>query len=514
MIESRTIAVARPKVDQEKLGFFRYGFIGGKVLLTNDPGEWHFLTKEDFRAFLAGEIAPGHAEFDGLAAKGFLRSEIDLHGLAAKVRRKRYYVDYGPHLHVLITTLRCNQGCKYCHASRTDMDRVETDMDMDVVHHAVDMAFESTSPYICFEYTGGEPTVNMPAIREAVRYAAEKNKRVGKIVDHSVVTNMTWMTEENAEWLMSQGVLVCTSLDGPRELHNWNRTWVKNAENFPKGVEAAGSSAYDKVLEWVQYFNRRYIEMGKDPGLWHVDALMTTTRKTLGMHKELVDLYVELGLKNIKIRPLNPYGFATSTWRVIGYTMDEYLEFYGRVLDYVLELNLQGVQIQEGTAAIFLKKMLTPDDPNYVDIRNPIGSGTGQVAYHYNGKIYPSDEGRMLGGMVNRDDADLFLLGQLGEATYHDVVRHPTVKSLVVSSFLDSLPMCSTCWNMPYCGVMPINNYMDFGDMFAQRPLTQKCQEYMGIGRILFDRLANDRDGKIEAIFRRWTINRPRDEEN
>jgi His-Xaa-Ser system radical SAM maturase HxsB len=509
MLSTRTISVPKPTVDAEKLGFFRYGYIGGKVLLTNDPGEWHFLSTDDFRTFLAGGIEPGHPEYDGLAAKGFIRASVDLPSLAAKVRRKRYYVDYGPHLQVLITTLRCNQSCKYCHASRTDMDRTDTDMAPETVKKAVEMAFNSTSPYICFEYTGGEPTVNMDAIKLSVQHAAELNKKHGKIVDHSVVTNMTWMNEENATWLIENGVLVCTSLDGPEELHNWNRTWAKKSDNFPTGVPLE-TGAYQQVLHWIRWFNQRYIDMGRDPGLWHVDALMTTTRKTLEMWKELVDLYVSLGLRNLKIRPLNPFGFATKTWRVIGYSMDEYVAFYERVLDYNIELNLRGVEIQEGTAAIFLKKMLTPDDPNYVDIRNPIGSGTGQIAYGFNGKVYPSDEGRMLAGMGN----DFFLLGELGTSSYHDLVRHPTVKALVMSSFLDSLPMCSTCWNMPYCGVMPVNNYMESGDLFAQRPLTQKCQEYMAIGRILFERLANDKDGKVEAIFRRWIINRPREEDN
>ena len=509
MIETRTLQLTTPKLAVEKLGFFRYGFIADKVLLTNDAAEWHLLTPADFELFLSGGLEAGHPEFDALNAKGFVRSGMDLMDLAQKVRRKRYYVDYGPHLHVMITTLRCNQGCKYCHASRTDMDSHGTDMSPEIVKKGVEQAFQSTSPYICFEYTGGEPTVNMDAIKLSVEYSRELNKKYGKVVDHSVVTNMSWMTVENAEWLIANGVLVCTSLDGPEELHNWNRTWVKSEQNFPTGVNVQEASAYQQVLHWIAYFNRRYIETGKDGGLWHVDALMTTTRKTLDQYKELVDLYVSLGIRNIKIRPLNPYGFATKTWRVIGYSMEEYLDFYGKVLDYVLELNAKGVQIQEGTAAIFLKKMLTPDDPNYVDIRNPLGAGTGQVAYNFDGRIFTSDEGRMLAGMGN----DFLQIGELGKTSYRDMIGHPTVKALVMSSLLDGLPACHTCWNMPYCGVRPDNNYMECGDLFGQRPNTPKCKEHMGISRMLFERIAADTDGKIMAVFRRWTINRPRDEE-
>ncbi len=510
MIRQHALTLPRPSTRTDHLGFFRYGRVNDDTMVvTNDAGEYVLLSDTDFDLLLRDELPEGHPKLPALRAKGVLKVGLDVHGMAGKIRRKRFYVDYGPHLHVLITTLRCNQSCKYCHASRTDMDRVDTDMSEDVLYKAVEMAFQSTSPYICFEYTGGEPTVNMDAIKKSVAYATELNKRYGKIVDHSVVTNMTWMNEENANWLIDHGVLVCTSLDGPKELHDWNRAWARRASNF-NGEMPDNSSAYDSVVHWIQWFNQRYIERGKDPGLWHVDALMTTTRKSLGMYRELVDQYIELGCRNVKIRPLNPYGFATKTWRVIGYTMDEYLEFYENVLDYIIELNLQGVEVQEGTAAIFLKKMFTPDDPNYVDIRNPIGSGTGQIAYYVDGNVYPSDEGRMLAGMGN----GFFHLGTLGESSYHDLVRHPTVKSLVVASLLDTLPACSTCWNMPWCGVRPINNFMESGDLFAQRPNTPKCKEHMAIAKLLLDRLANDADGKVEMIFRRWIINRSRDEDS
>ena len=42
--------------------------------------------------------------------------------------------------------------------------------------------------------------------------------------------------------------------------------------------------------------------------------------------------------------------------------MEEWLDYYEWILDYILELNREGVQIMEGTAATFLK-LLTDTDP-------------------------------------------------------------------------------------------------------------------------------------------------------
>ena len=153
------------------------------------------------------------------------------------------------------------------------------------------------------------------------------------------------------------------------------------------------------------------------------------------------------------------------------------------------------------------KKILRPDDPNFVDLRSPIGSGTGQLAYNYNGKIYPSDEGRMVAAMGD----EFFLLGKLGESTYEETVQHSIVKTLALSSILDSLPSCHSCWNAPYCGVRPLHNYMQYKDLFAQRPLTPKCYEHMSISKLLFSKIKNDKSKNTLNIFRRWIIDRPRE---
>ena len=493
--QERTIKLRRLPLAEDKLSHFRFGKVAGKHLVTNDAGQWHFLDQSGFEDLLAGRVVEGHPEFEALRDKGFLRDGLDIDGIADQVRRKKRFVGQGPHLHIVITTLRCNQSCKYCHASRTNMDRVDTDMSMETAKKVVDHAMQTPSPYVNFEYQGGEPTVNMDVLKFIVEYSREKNKYENKQLEHSVVTNMTYMTEENANWLVDNDVLICTSLDGPEELHNYNRTWQKSA------------NAYASVRKWIEYINQRYIDKGRDPELWHVDALMTTSRKTFDHMKEVVDLYVELGMHTIHLRPLNPYGFALDTWKRIGYTAEEYLAFYAEALDYIISLNLAGTEIVEGTAATFLTKMLTPDDPNFVDIRSPCGAGTGQVAYNYDGKMFTCDEARMVSAM----GSDLFEIGQAGATTCDDMHTHPTVKAMAVASLQDSLPGCDTCWNKPFCGVCPMHNYMMSGDIFGQRPNSPKCREHYTIASLLFERLAKDDDGRIDAMFRRWVLTRPRE---
>ncbi len=480
----------------DKVAFFRYGVVGERVLISNDTGEWALLSPSQFDAFYQGKLEEADPLTAELGDKGFLRDRLDLEAISTKIRRKKAFLrSGGPHLHVVVATLRCNQACRYCHASRTDMDRVDTDMTMETAKAVVDFAFQSPSSILNFEFQGGEPTANFEVIRFFIGYAKEKNRYENKELVFSMVTNMTLMTEEKMNFLLDEGVMLCTSLDGPKDLHDYNR-----------GLTGSKVGTYDQVDHWVNRINAEYVRRGMDPNLYHVDALMTTTRASLGRGREIVDEYVRRGCRSIHLRPLNPFGFAVNTWKQIGYTMEEFLNFYRDAADYILELNLQGVQIQERMASIFLTRLLTPDDPNYTDCRSPVGSGTATLAYSFDGSIYTCDEGRMLGHMGN----DFFKLGDVRGSSWKEVAHHPTVKAVALASINDALPACSNCVFKPSCGIQPLHNFMFDGDLFGQRPRSRKCQEFFGEQSWIFQRLASDTDGRIERIFRRWTIQRPR----
>jgi His-Xaa-Ser system radical SAM maturase HxsB len=470
----------------DRLGFFRWGRIAGKVLITTDAGDWAFLSEPEFAQLLAGEITEGHPRFAHLQASGFLREGLDLDALATRLARRVRHVARGPELHVVMMTRR--GGGRDAPSAAPD---ARINLDRQTAERIVEVALQSTSPSVSFELQGhaGEPLLNVDGVRHLVEFARATNKRAaGKTLRFTLVSNLSHMTAETAEWLIANDVAVRTWLDGPADVHDWNRSWT-----------VAG--AHGDVVRWIEWFDRRYRELGRDPAGSHVDARVTTTRRTLSAWREAVDEYVARGLRSIHLRPLSPLGLDDDAWKTIGYTAEEYIAFYQRALGYIVELNRRGIHLAEGTAATFLNKILPSGDPAVGEIQSPCPAGTSEVAYDVDGRVFPGDDARR----VDASGDPIFALGDVRELTIGDLVRHPTVRAIAAASLLDAQPMCADCWNKPFCGISPVSTYIRDGDLFGQRPRCFECKEHMAVARTLFALLANESDRETTEIFERWT---------
>jgi His-Xaa-Ser system radical SAM maturase HxsB len=471
---------------------FRFREIGGDVLLTSHFGDWVFVTRSELAEIARGAVSPGSPLHERLASHRFLRSRLDPEEVAARVRQKKRFLDRGPILHVMVVTLRCNETCVYCHASRADMDRVDTDMSKETAEKSVDLALQTTSPSLTIEFQGGEPLVNFPVVKHIIEYAIAKNRAYGKQLEFTMVTNLSLMDEEKLAYLVDNKVQICTSIDGPEPLHNKQRV-------------LASGNAHAVTLKWMERINKAYIDLGLDPTLYHVEALLTTTREALKYPREIVDQYVAVGSRAIFLRPIDPFGFAGRTARVVEYDRAAYRDFYRTAVEHILDLNKKGVQVLERYAAIFLTKILTAEDPNFLDIRSPGGSAIGQIAYSYDGKIYTSDEGRMMAGMGD----DSFLIGDVHTSKYRDLMKHPTVRALVLASIREVQPDCVSCTYAPYCGIQPEHNYRSLGSIFGRMRESTLCSVHKGIQDYLFEKLRENDPATVE-ILRRWTTVRER----
>ncbi len=472
------------------LGFHRFRQLDDRVLLTSQEGSWLIVSKDEFTSLQRGEL--GELEARLLEANLLERPErADV--AASALAKRRPFLAYGPNLHILIVTLRCNETCAYCHASRAAESDLSSDMSFETAERSVDLALASTSPDITIEFQGGEPLLRFDLLKHIVAYALEKNQQAKKTLEFALVSNLATMDDEKLEWLCAHRVQVCTSVDGPAEVHDAQRKLV-------------GGSAHAETVKWIKRINGAYEEAGLDANTYRVEALLTTTKRTLAYPREVVDTYLELGCRALFLRPLDPFGFASKTAAQLAYPMEDFLEFYKTAVDYMLEKNRQGEEILERFAGIFLTKILSGQDPNYLDIRSPCGAGIGQVAYGYDGRIFTCDEGRML----SEEGDDTFLIGDVKSSSYRELMGHETVRTLAVASNLDGQPQCSRCAYQPYCGVCPVHNHKTQGTLFGRTAESTLCKVHMGIQDFLFRKL-DEADPAVMDAFAKWTTVRPRD---
>lgn len=409
-----------------------------------------------------------------LLDKKFIYEESDLLFLQKNrmaIRETRGYVALATSLHIFVVTTACNMSCVYCQANN-GKNCSNLFMTRDIAERAVEIALESPTRCLSFEFQGGEPLLNFDVIKYIVEIA-EKDKGDHEI-NYNVVSNLTLLTDEMVDFFKEHDFGVSTSLDGSEEVHNNNRRL------------SDGSGTYGKVVE----------SLGKlrSAGL-HVGAIETTTRKALTHAKEVVEGYLNLGFDSIFIRPLTPLGRAAIKWDEIGYTPEEFLEFYANVMDELIEINKNGRYMREDHSSIFLEKM-HGYMVNYMELRSPCGAGIGQLAYYADGNIYTCDEARMVSEMGDKS----FLLGSVFENSYSEVIKNGTCKAVCAASILETIPSCCDCAYQPYCGVCPVVNYALQGDVIEKYPRGYRCKINSGILDYLFGIIKSDNKDSIEVL--------------
>lgn len=481
------------KLKTRKLSYFRFKKLDHEtMLITNDLGAFCYLTFQEFQDFLQWWEKLSEEKYKELQYKKFFKdTSYYYEDSKYEFWMKNGFLAFWPILHILVVTLRCNHKCQYCHAAVAPMTAKNMDMDIETAKKIVDTIFISTAPSVTIEFQWWEPLVNWDVIHYVIEYSRLKSKQLNKGVNYCLVTNMSLMTQEKLDYLLKHNVSISTSLDGDEETHNYNRTFTEG-------------NSYDNVIHWIKKINERYQQENKIHGfLWEQKsmwALLTTTKKTLSRYKEVIDTYVENWIDGIFIRPLNPYGFAAADFDTLWYTTDEFLDFFKKSLDYIIEINKSGVLLREHFSSIFLWKIIRPQDPNYLDDRSPCWASIGQVAYNYDGKIYSCDEGRMLARMW----VDDFQIGEVSEypsKTYQDMMSCENTNTLVQSSTLDGMPGYNDSVYKTYMWVCPIHNYKTRGSVFPNYTMDSKKKIEYGILDYLFIKM---KDPEIKKIFIQW----------
>jgi len=456
-------------------------FAGGRVLLTNLVGEHLFVADHELMTILSGCAAGDLLRH--LRGKHLVRlpgETLPLELLALKARTRQWRLAQFTSLHLFVVTLRCDHACRYCQVSRQNStaNAQHYDMSADTAEASLDLVFKSPASAIKIEFQGGEPLLNLERIEHIAISARRRNETAGKDLAFVVASNLALVDDDVIELAREHDLHFSTSIDGARTLHNRNR---------PR----PGGDSWERAMAGI---DRIRTELGGD----RVSALMTTTDLTLASASDVIDAYVGAGLYDIFLRPISPYGFARRESSKARYDVERWLAFYEEGLDRIIALNNQGVPVRERYASIVLTKILTNDDPGYVDLMSPAGIGIGALVYNYDGGVFASDEGRMLAETGDQT----FRLGEVGTDSYHDIIGSDALLSPLEESFAASAPMCSDCAFEPYCGADPVYHHATTGDFLGHKATSAFCQRNMGIFELILGRFTDDPVAR--RVFQSW----------
>lgn len=470
------------KQGQYELLPFRFEQLEGEdVVVTNFVGEFVILKRDTLEDVVQKKLSPNEEIYSLLRSRHFIKEASDsasIELLGLKTRTKFSNLRNFTNLHLFVVSLRCDHSCHYCQVSRQSENKAAFDMTEETADKALKIVFRSPNPAIKIEFQGGEPLLNFDLVKHVVLKAKQINEVEKRDLQFVITTTLSLMTDEILEFCKEHKIYLSASLDGPEDLHNKNR---------PR----PGKDSHQRFVEGLQ---KARDKLGYDS----VSALMTTSPGSLTRVRDIIDEYLKLDMDGIFLRHLSPYGFAIKTKSYEAYNVERWLEFYKEGLDYIVELNKQGVQFTEHFASLLLAKMFTSTDPGFVDLMNPSGAGIAAVVFNYDGDVYASDESRMLREMGDTT----FKIGNLHENTYEEIFTSEALLNALDDSFTMSAPMCTDCAFEPWCGAEPVFHHAIFGDVLGRKPESEFCKRIMGVVRHLLKTMHSDPEAK--EIFMRW----------
>lgn len=474
-----------PKVTNYSLLPFRFERLRSdreKAILVNECGEHQILEFDVLQQFINHALPTDSQDFSTLRRNGFVvdaESTSAARFAALKLRTRYRHLPEFTGLHMFVVTLRCNQSCPYCQVSRQSEDRAAFDMSEETAEKALGHVFRSPNPNIKIEFQGGESLLNFELIKYIVRRAKELNASLVKPKNLQFVaaTNLTFLTNEILEFFGTEEIFFSTSIDGPEDIHNTNRPY-------------RGTNAFKTVCDNIRLIQQT---LGRD----RVSALMTTTGRSLGRVNEIIDQYVALGFEGIFLRSLSPYGFAIKTKTYFDYNADEWFQFYLQGLDYILKLNRDGLPFVEFYTSLILQKMLKMTTTGYVNLQSPTGAGIMGVIYDYNGRVYASDEGRMMAQMQDEE----FCIGTV-DNSYEEIFLGEKLVGILDEGLGQTAPQCSDCAFLPWCGSDPEYHWSTQRDIVGHKAFSGFCNKNMSIFQHLVSVL--DRGGADAAILKSW----------
>lgn len=454
----------------------RFKPLEDNFIITNDAGSYAIVNNAVFSKIIAGNI-------DNDVCKALRDKDFFLDNASGQHFRERFdglmnKYPFGPSRLVLKFTNACNYNCVYCQAGSC-AENAEQMCTKETAHNAIDFLLQSKSPHLVFEVQGGEPLMNWEVVKDAVIYARRKSD--GRDLGICIMSNLSLLDENKMKFFDRHYVSVGTSIDGAKELMDVQRPKCDGGSSYD--ATQRGRDIHEKIT-------------GRRPGF-----LTTVTRDGLSRCEETVDMSLDCdGIYNC--RSLFYLGRCLDSWDSIGYSVEEYLEYYERALKHCMDRQLkEGKHYVELRTQVYLKKILQGCTGD-IEVSSPCGGVVCMVSVDWNGDILACEGSKMLQPPYR----DKFVLGNVNDpsCTYHNIYLSNTAMRVCNTMVSQNNPKCSRCPYLPYCGRCAVEQSMS--DAYSMR----ECQINEGQLDIIFKYLQDPTYSKILQSWVEEKRRRPR----
>lgn len=449
---------------------------GESFLFTGDNGRF-FAAPEDFLNRLTGRATTAQ-DLAFLAGEGLAYAasdDLDYLSHARSVARR--FATPGPLDYLIVVpTLRCNLSCSYCQVSRAALGAPGFDWTDETLAHVLRIIDTLETPSVKIEFQGGEPTLRLDLIARVI-------ERCERFADRQFVicTNLSRVDDAFLAIADRDDVYISTSLDGDADTHRTNRT--------------ATDEASATFLGNLDFLIARY-----GPG--KISALPTIDPERPPQIDALIDAYSVRGLDSIYLRPVNYHGFARKRHKGSREQSDAWEDYYRRFVRRLIERNWadRSNVVEETYFSLCLRRIFQPGRDRHVDLRNPNPVGIDYVVIDHDGRVYPTDESRMLSrsGVVDLAIGDV--------ATGWDGEVRAALNAHATNQYD---PVCQRCAYQPYCGRDLIDDLARYGTIDMPRNETAFCRRHMSLFGFIFELIYSE-DPSVRHSLSRW-LNVPGD---
>jgi len=448
----------------------------GKVFISNLAGFHHFIEDAELFQLSRNQFPTEFGVYGCLESKLFIANDDAVSLTSSALSSgfaKRLMSDLAIRpIFMIVPTLRCDHTCKYCQVSRAAVGASGYDLEANLIPEIVSAIKKLGTPPYKIEVQGGEPLLRFDLVQKIYH---ECQVSLGpETFEMVIATSLSLLDASIIEWVRSRNITFSVSLDGNEHIHNKNRI-------------LPGSKAHSKAIAGMQLIHD---ELGAN----RVATVTTVTKELTEDPVSIVEAHLSLGLTDMFIRPVSPYGFAQK--QSFTFSMPEYFEFYRELMQEVLLQNLKGIPIVEHSASIHIKRIFNPGFSGYADLKSPSGVVLNCILFNYDGKVYGSDESRML-QKVN-PEAD-FSAGSFSTLSFSHSEYY---RSSLTSSFNFAMPGCDTCAYQPFCGADPCQNISVHGESIGDKSRSTFCQYHKGMFRFLLNEISQG--GAMAAMLKGW----------